>query len=148
MKTTISPKNKKELVNQLFDRFSADERMTSEAIIIEFFDPKTTQAYLEGKEIVKSLIKSVKKRFRTQGVWFGSINDLRSYGLPLTKAEYRYAGLAYYSLQQGLALRSKELAKEGGLKGLLDYSEERVTVQRVLPEPVTSSPKKLKGKFE
>ena len=144
MKVNMNPRDKKAIVSQLHGRFSFGEKMTIEDIILEFFNPKKRYDYLDAQDIVISIVKTVKRHFRVEGRWFGCIDDLNTFGLPTTKAEYRYAGVRYYNYEQGVNKRARELTREGVMKGLIEISSEEISISRVLPD-VTSSSKSKKN---
>ena len=134
MKTNLNSKIRKEIVNKLYIRFSEYQRMTVDNLVTELFEPKDTYTYIKGKEKVKSIISSLKRRFMSEGKFFGSVDDVGNFGLPTTEFEYKYIVTEYYGFTKGMIFRASFAATEGKDKGLLKPSNERVLVPVILPE--------------
>ena len=116
----IDKKAQKEILNQLEVRFMAGlEYMTVPELAMELFEPKHELAGVTAQTRTRSLLNSLKVRFKNKGIWFGCVDDEGHFGIMRDKSQGTYVVTRYYAYLKGMAMRASQASKEAHSKNLL-----------------------------
>lgn len=115
----------KEDVIDLEARFLDGERLTSEQILVQYFESKNYLEGLQDKVTVKNYINTLKNRFSVahNGLWFGCINELGQFGIPETYDEFRYCIERYRIRVIGQVKRATQVFSNGVDKKILSTND-------------------------
>ena len=127
----------KEIILDLEEAFGEGKKLTIETIVKNYFKPKNPFDYLMAKEKARSLLQTVKRRFKFRdGIWFGSLDDTGRYGIITTSEEVQFILMRYYRFVKGNIGGATLLVGDAKKQGLLPdgMKNERVLVARVEEE--------------